>query len=227
MRQYREENREAVLAAQRRYYREHVEERKVYDRAYREANRDRRNKWHREWSQRNPERIAFYNSRYQKSEVGRENGRKRTREWRRRNLDRVREDRRAAYQSDPERHREYTRRWREANIEHANALARAWYRENKAKVKAWDHARRVATNTGEFFTAEDIEIIYSEQDGHCTYCRTDLSSGYEADHFIPIARGGGNEPENIVLACMPCNRSKGAKMPWEWRPDEFRTPPRP
>lgn len=225
MKQYREENRESVLAGQRRYYREHIEERKIYDKAYAEANRDRRRKWHRDWSRANPDRIAFYNKRYQQSPEGKANSRKRSLAYLARNREEIMAKKRQAYLADPERHREYTRKWREENAEHAKALARKWYRANRSKAAAWSHHRRLATNTGEMFTGEDVETIFDEQDGCCTYCEADLSNEYEVDHFIPIAQGGGNEPENIVLACMPCNRSKGAKMPWEWRPDLFREPP--
>ncbi|MGS0941543.1 HNH endonuclease [Pseudomonas luteola] len=32
---------------------------------------------------------------------------------------------------------------------------------------------------------------------------------------MPIARGGTNDPENLVISCPDCNRSKGKRMPWE------------
>jgi 5-methylcytosine-specific restriction endonuclease McrA len=35
---------------------------------------------------------------------------------------------------------------------------------------------------------------------------------HELDHLVPEARGGLATVENIVLACRPCNRSKGAKV---------------
>lgn len=34
----------------------------------------------------------------------------------------------------------------------------------------------------------------------------------EFDHVYPESKGGPTTPENIVLACRPCNRSKGAKI---------------
>lgn len=33
--------------------------------------------------------------------------------------------------------------------------------------------------------------------------------GLDLDHIIPERSGGSNAPENITLACRPCNRSKG------------------
>lgn len=34
--------------------------------------------------------------------------------------------------------------------------------------------------------------------------------GLEMDHFVPESAGGTTTAENLVLACPPCNRSKGA-----------------
>jgi 5-methylcytosine-specific restriction endonuclease McrA len=31
----------------------------------------------------------------------------------------------------------------------------------------------------------------------------------EMDHVTPESRGGSHEPDNLVLACRRCNRSKG------------------
>jgi 5-methylcytosine-specific restriction endonuclease McrA len=36
------------------------------------------------------------------------------------------------------------------------------------------------------------------------------------DHIIPVAKGGSDDPENLVAACKRCNFSKQDKMP-----DEF------
>lgn len=39
--------------------------------------------------------------------------------------------------------------------------------------------------------------------------------GLELDHVQADANGGESTPENLVLACPGCNRSKGAKVDWE------------
>lgn len=36
--------------------------------------------------------------------------------------------------------------------------------------------------------------------------------GLELDHVVPESLGGTSDPENLVLACQRCNRSKGAKV---------------
>lgn len=62
----------------------------------------------------------------------------------------------------------------------------------------------------------------------CVYCagRLDVSCA-TLDHVHPRARGGRNEPGNVVVACGPCNRLKGDLPPHEfflrhpWAGDNF------
>ncbi len=35
------------------------------------------------------------------------------------------------------------------------------------------------------------------------------------DHVVPLSLSGTNEPDNLVLACYPCNSSKGKKLDWQ------------
>jgi hypothetical protein len=61
-----------------------------------------------------------------------------------------------------------------------------------------------------------IKQAVAERDGWiCAYCG-DISGPFEIDHVIPYSRGGENHPNNLCVACKPCNRSKGAKTPEEW-----------
>jgi len=48
----------------------------------------------------------------------------------------------------------------------------------------------------------------------CSYCLTPQRiTGYRmrVDHIIPEAKGGRTIPENLCLACVPCNEHKGAR----------------
>ena len=49
----------------------------------------------------------------------------------------------------------------------------------------------------------------------CQYCGAQ-GVQMECDHIVPISKGGDNDPSNLVAACVPCNRSKGAKSVEEW-----------
>jgi hypothetical protein len=41
---------------------------------------------------------------------------------------------------------------------------------------------------------------------------------FEADHVVPVSRGGSSMTWNFVVACGPCNRLKGARTGWEFVP---------
>ena len=61
-----------------------------------------------------------------------------------------------------------------------------------------------------------VSPLIFERDGlRCVYCRS--AEGLTVDHRFPRARGGSNDPQNLVTACRYCNSSKGARTPEEWR----------
>ncbi len=46
---------------------------------------------------------------------------------------------------------------------------------------------------------------------YCRYCKIRFSPrDLTLDHIVPIAQGGGDEMENLCLACSPCNEFKGS-----------------
>jgi hypothetical protein len=56
-----------------------------------------------------------------------------------------------------------------------------------------------------------------DRDGRqCSYCRSG-DGPFEIDHVVPVARGGSDNPVNLVVACRSCNRSKGALLVEEWQ----------
>ena len=61
-----------------------------------------------------------------------------------------------------------------------------------------------------------IRDLVFERDGEvCRYCG-DVAGPFHIDHIEPVAHGGSNDPENLTVACAPCNLSKGAKRLGEW-----------
>lgn len=62
----------------------------------------------------------------------------------------------------------------------------------------------------------EICARYADESGAilCAYCRQPCKPTIE--HVVPIARGGRDEPSNIVPACKPCNSSKSDKLLSEW-----------
>ncbi len=97
--------------------------------------------------------------------------------------------------------------------EENRARAAKWYKENpergKANAKVANHKRRARiAEVGGTLTKADIRDLYASQGARCYYCSINIEEGYEIEHMTPISRGGTNGPENICLACTPCNRTK-------------------
>jgi len=58
--------------------------------------------------------------------------------------------------------------------------------------------------------------IYARDRHTCQYCGETLPSDeLTFDHVIPVSRGGTKSWENIVTACIECNRKKGGRTPEE------------
>jgi 5-methylcytosine-specific restriction endonuclease McrA len=83
----------------------------------------------------------------------------------------------------------------------------------QARVLAYRARKRAA---GPAFTPDDVTAQHNRQKGKCFYCGKSLNGVYDIDHVMPLALGGSNGPENIVLACPHCNGSKHAKHPMDF-----------
>lgn len=74
---------------------------------------------------------------------------------------------------------------------------------------------RLEQDSGWTLTDTEFDRLLVEQNGRCRYCRTPFTTTGKTratiDHVIPLAKGGTHTPDNIVLACLSCNSSKGAK----------------
>ena len=63
-------------------------------------------------------------------------------------------------------------------------------------------------------------FAWAKTDGICWYCGKRLNpfSDFHVDHVIPVAMGGGDDPENLVPSCTDCNVRKHT-----FSVDEFRS----
>jgi hypothetical protein len=63
--------------------------------------------------------------------------------------------------------------------------------------------------------AESDKVL--ERDGaRCRYCALRLEENEVTfDHVFPRSRGGSDKPDNLVVACMPCNLKKSDRTPAE------------
>lgn len=48
--------------------------------------------------------------------------------------------------------------------------------------------------------------------GYCLVSEELLGMAMSLDHLVPVAQGGGNEPENLWLACRRCNEYKADQI---------------
>jgi len=70
--------------------------------------------------------------------------------------------------------------------------------------------------------------IYLRDRHRCQYCgRKGKKSELNIDHMVPRSRGGGSTWENVVVACIPCNRRKANRLPEEIGMFPRRRPARP
>lgn len=57
--------------------------------------------------------------------------------------------------------------------------------------------------------------VFERDNYTCRYCGSQ-SQPFDCDHVNPVSKGGLSVIDNLVTACAPCNRSKGAKTIKEW-----------
>lgn len=70
--------------------------------------------------------------------------------------------------------------------------------------------------------------IYVRDDYTCQYCAHRFEpEDLTFDHVVPVAQGGRRSWENIVTACVSCNRRKDARTPAEAGMRLLRAPRRP
>ena len=114
---------------------------------------------------------------------------------------------------------EKRRDWYLKNRKHHLEVSSNWSKTPKGRVSKNASLHRYKArkkSSGGSFTVEDIKDLYATQGGRCYYCRIDIEAGYHIDHMLPISRGGTNGPENLALACAPCNLSKHTKTAEEF-----------
>jgi 5-methylcytosine-specific restriction endonuclease McrA len=207
-----EKRRAAAREATRRWYQRNKEliraAKRQKDRAHYAANRDSlrsasRGRYasdahyanttrarNRAWYARNREQRRAYKLRYRQEHGDELRARERERDRRR-------------YAENPRAALDYYKQWRLRNLERARNY-----------VRVSGNKRRAAT-AGEHFTLEEWEALLVEHTGHCAYCGS--TERIDADHRMPLYRGGSNLIANILPACRHCNRRKHRRTEEEFR----------
>lgn len=200
----------------RQYYRRHAERIKERE----------RDAWQRRRDQVNERR---------RSPAYRQRAAAQLREWRTRNRAKAYQHARTYEQRYPERVRR--RRWaywvrnkkqimaknnayRRSRPEMRRMARQRYAEQNPTKMKVFSRVRNLRRqarlkNILVSFTPADWEAIVEEHGGRCFWCgRQDLP--LQADHVIPVSKGGATRRDNIVPACRPCNSAKRNLDPDVW-----------
>lgn len=128
-----------------------------------------------------------------------------------------------------ERRREYEKEYRQKNSARRYAIVKKSMKKNaehhKEKRRQYlqtpegrrahrkQTQNRVARVKAAFVEAVDVVELYEAQNGICYLCAGFFElSEMECDHVIPLSRGGKHQKSNCKMACITCNRSKGAKL---------------
>lgn len=147
-----------------------------------------------------------------KREANREELNAYSREYRTKALERRREIERASQAKPGVKARRQM--WEAENKDLLHLISRRYALSHPEIRRAAGNRRRTRlTNAGGYYTAEDVIAQYEAQGGRCYWCLVLLSDRYDADHYMPVAKGGNSDPENIVCSCRLCNQRKGTKLP--------------
>lgn len=124
----------------------------------------------------------------------------------------------------PERRKQTAKTYRDKNSQHHTEWARDWRKRNPHLVKGVKSRRRARENAvPATFTAHEWQATLEYFGNKCAVCgRSDLKLA--ADHWIPVTKGGGSTPDNIIPLCQGrrgCNNSKGNKDAGEWLVKKF------
>ena len=87
--------------------------------------------------------------------------------------------------------------------------------EKHIRIKNWDWVLITKDGLRRSIPNETRQTVLEREGRRCAYCG-DKEGPFDFDHLFPVSKGGLNSDSNIVLACVPCNRSKGAKTLKEW-----------
>lgn len=69
---------------------------------------------------------------------------------------------------------------------------------------------------GDPLPAATRAAVLERDEATCRYCGS-TAGPFDIDHIRPVALGGTDALENLTVACVACNRSKGAKPLAKWK----------
>ena len=125
------------------------------------------------------------------------------------------------YWANYEHNSKRARTWREANKEYLSRYKKAWRETNKDIVAANNHLRRarkkLAPGTHSAADLAAIRAAQTDKKGRliCWACGKPIIDTPHLDHWIPLAKGGTNDPGNLRYMHAKCNLIKRDRLPHE------------
>jgi len=167
-----------VKSRAQQYRREHPEKYAEYDRA--RANLPHRVEARRKYQEEHKEEISEYKKR-----------------WAEENEASVSASKRKHYELHRDEIIVRSEKWAESNLEKVR-----WAKANNSRKR---RAARHASPGG--FTAEEFRALCESYGNKCLACG-DSEAALQADHVVPLTRGGSDDISNIQPLCGTCNRKK-------------------
>lgn len=144
---------------------------------------------------------------------------KRVREWSLKNPERKNAIRRRNYEENKERYLQISVEWNRTHRDKHVESNRKWRLKNPEKYLALARKHDLIkkdrlVNAGEIPTTEQIRELIIQSRKHCFWCdKIVKDKDLNIDHLYPLAKGGTNNINNLVVSCGLCNRRKHAKHP--------------
>ncbi|WP_328186945.1 HNH endonuclease [Marinobacter sp. OP 3.4] len=124
---------------------------------------------------------------------------------------------RRAYLKTRDKRLAYGKAYREKNKEKFVAWQRKWREENRERYREIQRASQARRRAGlQGVSREDLNEWADSQAKVCYWCESKCRSDFHIDHYVPLAKGGQHEIDNLVIACPKCNLAKHAKDPYEF-----------
>lgn len=145
------------------------------------------------------------------------------------NPEKVKASQKATYDKDPAKRVANSQKWASNNASRRKEIeakyranhrqevqerSEKWRLAHPHKTKEYKLRRRARLeNNGQFLILpKEIKRLYQSP---CFYCGG--LDRIEADHLIPVSKGGRHSIGNLVAACRWCNASKGNRFITEWK----------
>lgn len=116
--------------------------------------------------------------------------------------------------NNPERRAAIELRYRQGHRKETQQRSNDWGMRNPERKRLHKLTRRarVYENGIYLVKGKELDRLYASV---CFYCGS--TDKIEADHVIPVSRGGRHSIGNLIPACRSCNATKGNRFIIEWK----------